>query len=102
MPSTWASASSAATAFRASSSAAAAAAVATVPTPSGSRARPAMHRGVARVLGRLDPKVQAATRSMAEQLQWEYDDEYDDSFDGLQTAGRWKHYDSYLNYKVSL
>ncbi|GFH28031.1 uncharacterized protein HaLaN_26444, partial [Haematococcus lacustris] len=41
-----------------------------------------VHRGVARVLGRVDEEVKAATRALADEMQWaEYDDEYDDSFD---------------------
>jgi activating signal cointegrator complex subunit 2 len=46
-----------------------------------------MHRGVARVLGRVDDEVKAATRTLADELQWEYDDEYDDSFDDLVPTG---------------
>lgn len=44
---------------------------------------PQAHRGVARVLGRVDEEAHAATRALAGDLQWEYDDEYDDSFDDL-------------------
>ncbi|GFH21031.1 hypothetical protein HaLaN_18256, partial [Haematococcus lacustris] len=41
-----------------------------------------VHRGVAHVLGRVDEEVKAATRALADEMQWaEYDDEYDDSFD---------------------
>lgn len=32
-------------------------------------------------------KVRAATRTLADELQWEYDDEYDDSFDDLLRTG---------------
>ncbi|KAG1673230.1 hypothetical protein FOA52_013110 [Chlamydomonas sp. UWO 241] len=55
----------------------------------------AMHRGVARLFGRVEPDVREATRLAAVAMQWEsdeekaggYDDEYDDSFDGLGGAG---------------
>lgn len=44
-----------------------------------------MHRGVARLLGRLDQEVKDATRALADELQ--YEDEYDDSFDDLANGG---------------
>eukprot|EP00798_Chlamydomonas_sp_ICE-L_P006570 gene6570-3222_t len=52
-------------------------------TRPGGRDTAVMHRGVARVLGRVDEKVKDTTRMLAEELQFEYDDEYDDSFDDL-------------------
>lgn len=47
-----------------------------------------MHRGVARILGRLDEETRAATRALAADQQAEYEDEYDDSFDDLQRGGK--------------
>ena len=48
-----------------------------------------VHKGVARVLAGAGRDTKEATRSLAEEMQWEYDDEYDDSFDDLITAGTW-------------
>jgi activating signal cointegrator complex subunit 2 len=47
-----------------------------------------MHRGVARILSRVDEEARSATRTLANDMQWEYDDEYDDSFDDLNRSGR--------------
>jgi len=46
-----------------------------------------MHRGVARILGRIDEEARNATKALATDLQWEYEDEYDDSFDDLLRTG---------------
>ena len=46
-----------------------------------------VHKGVARVLAGAGRDTKEATRSLAEEMQWEYDDEYDDSFDDLITTG---------------
>eukprot|EP00967_Tisochrysis_lutea_P006974 scaffold8306_cov15-Tisochrysis_lutea.AAC.1 len=46
-----------------------------------------MHRGVARILSRVDEEARSATRALAGDMQWEYDDEYDDSFDDLLRTG---------------
>ncbi len=46
---------------------------------------PQVHKGVARALGRLDDEAKAATRLLANELQ--YEDEYDDSFDDLVQTG---------------
>ncbi|KAL6759004.1 hypothetical protein V8C86DRAFT_1387786 [Haematococcus lacustris] len=67
---------------RSQASTAAARSAALLPQGPSNARKPQVHRGVARVLGRVDEEVKAATRALADEMQWaEYDDEYDDSFD---------------------
>mmetsp|Transcript_10537 Transcript_10537/g.27506 ORF Transcript_10537/g.27506 Transcript_10537/m.27506 type:complete len:856 (+) Transcript_10537:104-2671(+) len=73
---------------RQESAAAAAHAARMVPEPAQApQKRSQMHRGVARILSRVDEEARSATRALAGDMQWEYDDEYDDSFDDLLRTG---------------
>eukprot|EP00877_Chromochloris_zofingiensis_P004569 jgi/Chrzof1/14112/Cz08g25160.t1 len=45
--------------------------------------KPRTDKRTARILGAVSDDVRAVTKTMADELQYEYDDEYDDSFDDL-------------------
>ncbi|GBF96800.1 hypothetical protein Rsub_09656 [Raphidocelis subcapitata] len=85
----WAALAHEARAADAAAAAAAASAIASVPVPAAApRARAAAERRTARVLGARSDALRSATKSLADQYQWEeefdpYDDEYDDALDEL-------------------